>query len=173
MRTRIALAAVVLTLTLAACGSKTVGTSSNSNPPQNNPSDTAAPAVSITSPSNSGSYATASTPVALSGTAADNVGVASVSWRNAATGASGGASGTGSWTVASIALVSGVNTITVTARDAAGNAGTATIAVTYNAPATSSLSGNVDSSLIDRSAANTVYLLVTPGARATRRDERP
>jgi hypothetical protein len=169
MHTRIALGAVALSLTLAACGSKTVGTSSNSNPTQNNPSDTSVPTVSITSPSSSGSYSTASAAVALSGTAADNVGVASVTWRNVATGASANASGTGSWTVANIALVSGVNTITVTARDAAGNASTATIAVTYNAAATSSLSGNVDSSLIDRSAANTVYLYngtVTPGSVA-------
>jgi len=169
MRTGIALAAVVLSLTLAACGSKTVGMSSNSNPPQNNPSDAAVPSISITSPSTAASYSTTTAIVSLAGSAADNVGVASVTWRNAATGASGDASGTSSWTVASIALVSGVNTITVTARDAAGNASIATVAVTYNAAAVSSLSGNVDSSLIERSAANTVYLYngtVTPGSVA-------
>src|SRR5262245_27346179 len=121
VRTGFALAAVVLSLSLAACGSKTVGTSSDSSPPQNNPSDAAAPSISITSPSTSATYSTTAAVVSLAGSASDNVGVASVSWRNAATGAGGDASGTGSWTVASIALVSGVNTITVTARDAADN----------------------------------------------------
>jgi hypothetical protein len=155
-----------LLLVLAACGTNTVGPSP-SNPSQANPPDTSSPTVSITSPTSTGAYSTASAAVALAGSASDNVGVVSVSWRNAANAASGGATGTSSWTIPSVALVSGVNTITVSARDAAGNTGGSTLAVTYSPGGTVSLSGNVDSSLVNlnRSGANTVYLYngtVTP-----------
>src|SRR3989442_1754398 len=54
--------------------------------------------------------------------------------------------------------------------DAAGNTGGAPLTVTYNPGGTSSLSGNVDSSLINRSAANTVYIysgMVTPSGATT------
>jgi hypothetical protein len=101
------------------------------NPP---PGDTSAPTVAITSPSSSGSYATTSATVSLGGTASDNVGVTQVSWSNSAGGA-GTASGTTSWTAAGIGLQAGTNILTLTARDAAGNASTASISVTYNAPA--------------------------------------
>ena len=159
--------ALTLLLTLGACGTNTVGPGS-SNPQQPGSSaDTTAPTVSITSPTATGTYSTASSTVSLSGSASDNVGIASVTWSNAGNGASGNATGKANWSVANITLVSGVNTITVTARDAAGNASGATLAVTYNPGGSSGLSGNVDSSLINRSggAVNTVYLYsgtVTP-----------
>ncbi len=92
--------------------------------------DTTAPAVAITSPA---STAATATPVSLGGTASDAVGVTQVTWSNAATGGTGTATGTTSWT-ASVPLASGANAIMVTARDAAGNAGTATITVTYTPP---------------------------------------
>jgi hypothetical protein len=161
--------AFALLLLLGACGTNTVEPTS-SNTPASAPSDTTAPTVSIVLPSATGSYSTTSSAVSLSGTASDNVGVASVSWRNAANGAAGSTSGTGSWSVASVGLVSGVNTITVTARDAAGNNGSATLAVTYTPGGPSSLSGNVDSSLVNRSGANTVYIYsgtVTPNSATT------
>jgi subtilisin family serine protease len=92
--------------------------------------DNSAPAVSITSPTSSATYATAAATVALGGSASDNVALAGVSWSNAANSTSGTATGTGSWSVASIALAPGSNTITVTATDTAGNTATATITVT-------------------------------------------
>src|SRR5205823_955168 len=52
---------------------------------------------------------------------------------NAATGNTATASGTAAW-VCSVALLSGANVITVTAKDAANNSGTDTITVTYTPP---------------------------------------
>ncbi len=96
-----------------------------------NPSDTTAPTVSITSPTSSGSYSAASTPLSIGGTASDNVGVTLVSWTNTR-GGSGIASGTTSWSASGIALQSGSNVITVSASDAVGNSGTAVLTVTFN-----------------------------------------
>lgn len=168
-----AVAAAALVVVLTGCGGATQTTeaSSPSSAPPPGPSpippatDSTPPAVSITVPTSSGSYSTTSTPISLSGTASDNIGVDRVTWRNNTTGSSGDASGTSSWNAASIALVAGTNVLVVTAQDGAGNSATATVSVTYNAPQ-SSLSGNVDSSLIDRNGANAVYLYagsVTPG----------
>jgi len=88
-----------------------------------------APTVAITSP-DSGAV-TASASVTLTGVAADNVGVVSVTWASAATGSSGTASGTTSWT-ASVDLALGANGITVRATDAAGNIGMTGVTVTYD-----------------------------------------
>src|SRR5439155_1260909 len=63
------------------------------------------------------------------GTASDNVGVTGVTWSNSR-GGSGTAAGTTSWTAGDIALQLGSNVLTVTARDAAGNIGTATLTAT-------------------------------------------
>jgi hypothetical protein len=60
-----------------------------------------------------------------------------VVWENSS-GGSGTASGTSSWSVSAIALAEGLNTLTFTARDAAGNLGSRSLAVTYNLPETSS-----------------------------------
>jgi len=57
--------------------------------------------------------------------------VTQVTWANSR-GGSGTASGTTGWTVSGIALQSGSNVLTVTARDAAGNTGTATVTATYD-----------------------------------------
>ena len=72
-------------------------------------------------------------PLTLTGTAADNVGVTQVTWSNDR-GGSGTATGTTSWSASGIVLQTGVNVLTVTARDAAGNTGTDTVSLTY-APA--------------------------------------
>ncbi len=88
-----------------------------------------APTIAITSPTSSGSYTTTSSTLSISGTA--SVGVTQVTWTNNR-GGSGTASGTTSWSVSGIALQSGSNVITLTARDAAGKSGTALITVTYN-----------------------------------------
>ena len=100
---------------------------STTTPP---PGDTTAPAVSITGPTTGTTYTASAASVSLTGTASDNVGVASVTWSNALTGASGTAGGTTAWS-ASVALASGSNVLTVTARDAAGNTASDAITVTY------------------------------------------
>jgi hypothetical protein len=95
--------------------------------------DTTPPTITISSPTTASSYSATSSPVTLGGSASDNVGVSQVRWSNAATGSSGVASGTTSWTAA-VPLNPGSNTITVTAYDAAGNTATDTLTVTYTPP---------------------------------------
>jgi hypothetical protein len=73
--------------------------------------------------------------LALGGTTADNVGVTQVTWSNNR-GGSGTACGTTTWSTGGIALQSGSNVLTVTARDAAGNASTDTLTVTLTGSVT-------------------------------------
>jgi hypothetical protein len=94
--------------------------------------ETTPPSVTITSPTSGASYGTISNSITLGGTASDNVAVTQVTWANDR-GGNGTASGTTSWTASGIPLQSGINVITVTARDAANNAGTDTLTVTYTA----------------------------------------
>jgi hypothetical protein len=94
------------------------------------PADTTLPVVTITGPTNAATHATGTTPLSMSGTASDNVGVTQVTWVNDR-GGSGTATGTTSWSVSGVALQSGANVLTVTARDAAGNTSTDTLTVTY------------------------------------------
>jgi hypothetical protein len=96
-----------------------------------NAADTTAPSVAITSPA--GSVSVSTSPLSIAGTSSDNVGVTQVTWMNGATGSSGTASGTSSWS-ASVALQAGANLITVIARDAANNQDTATVTITYTPP---------------------------------------
>ena len=96
------------------------------------PPDTQSPTTSITSPTSSSTYNTTSSTVSLGGSASDNVGVTTVTWTNSR-GGSGTASGTTSWSVATIPLMCGENNIiTVTARDAAGNGGSDSININVN-----------------------------------------
>jgi hypothetical protein len=97
--------------------------------------DTTAPSVAISAPTSSASFSSSASTITLSGTASDSVGVTSVSWANNR-GGSGAASGTSSWGVPSVGLQVGTNVITVTARDAAGNVGTAALTVTHTVPDT-------------------------------------
>jgi hypothetical protein len=94
-----------------------------------NQPDTTLPSLSITSPTASPNFTTTDRTVDLAGSASDNVVVTEVTWENDR-GGSGAASGTTSWTANDIALLSGRNVITVTARDFAGNTQTDTITVT-------------------------------------------
>jgi hypothetical protein len=98
-----------------------------------NPPDAIAPTIKISSPTTSGTYSTKNGLVTLSGTASDNVGVTSVAWTNSR-GGGGNASGTNSWSVSTLNLLGGENVITITAKDAAGNEGKASLAVIYNPP---------------------------------------
>jgi hypothetical protein len=95
--------------------------------------DTTDPTIQIDSPVDTGYYATSQNHVVISGTASDNAGVTTVTWANAATGESGTTAGTSLWSV-NVPLEPGNNSITLTAHDAAGNAGDAVIAVNYTAP---------------------------------------
>jgi hypothetical protein len=70
----------------------------------------------------------------MAGSASDNVGVTEVNWSNDR-GGNGRCEGEpGSWRAAGIKLSEGKNTIAVSARDAVGNVGTATLVVTYSPP---------------------------------------
>ena len=69
----------------------------------------------------------------ISGSAADNVGVTSITWLNQTTGVYGTATGTTSW-VASVPLASGNNLIVFTASDDVGNTVQAQITATFVAP---------------------------------------
>lgn len=106
--------------------------------------DTNSPSVSIAAPTSSASYTTSNAVLSLTGSASDNVGVASVTWVNDR-GGSGTASGTTSWGIASVGLQAGTNVITVTARDAAGNAGTDVLTVTHSLPDTTAPAVTINS----------------------------
>jgi hypothetical protein len=100
--------------------------------------DSTPPVVTITTPTASPTYLTATTPLTtLGGTCSDAGGVDSVTWINSQ-GGSGTASGTTSWTVPSINLV-GVNTITITCTDTSSNTHQDQIVVTLADPVTPEL----------------------------------
>jgi hypothetical protein len=88
------------------------------------------PTISIVTPTSAGTFTSEAATLFVGGTASDNTGVTLVTWTSS-TGASGTASGTNTWTTAGIQLSSGINTITVTARNTSGATGNATLAVTY------------------------------------------
>ena len=90
--------------------------------------DTTPPTIAITSPTSAATYTTKSASLTLAGTASDNLGVTLVTWANNR-GGSGTATGTASWTASAVVLQRGTNVVTVTARDAAGNATTATLTI--------------------------------------------
>lgn len=96
-------------------------------------SDASAPTIAVTSPVRTGSYSTTAAFVTLSGTAADDVGVTSVTFANSR-GGSGTAAGTTAWSVV-VPIVAGSNVITMTARDASGKSSATTITVNYDTTA--------------------------------------
>jgi hypothetical protein len=95
--------------------------------------DGTSPTVAIASPTSTGAYVATSGTLAVSGTASDNVGVTQVTWATNG-GASGVATGTTAWSIASVPLVAGTTVITVTARDAANNVATTTLSVSFTLP---------------------------------------
>jgi len=94
--------------------------------------DALRPNISITSPTADSSYYSAINNITLSGTAADNQTLDRVVWKHLERGEGGTASGTFLWTIPSIALDKGLNTIVVTAYDTAGNYKDDYISVTFN-----------------------------------------
>jgi hypothetical protein len=89
--------------------------------------DTTAPVISITTPSGTSAYTTLAT-YPVSGTANDNVAVASVTWVTS-TGNTGTATGTTNWS-AHIPLLQGYNQVTVRATDTSGNSSYRSILIT-------------------------------------------
>jgi hypothetical protein len=101
--------------------------------------DTIAPSCSITTPSSSPTYVGTNPYTLMAGTAADNVGIAYVTWSSSLDPShTFTCTGTTSWTIPSIALNYGTNVvITVTSHDAAGNtASVATTIIFDNTPPT-------------------------------------
>lgn len=96
-------------------------------PPPTRP-DTVAPTLTILSPAST-SVLTYAATISLRGTATDNVGVVEVTWSDS-TGASGPTQGTSYWSTPDLPLREGTNTLTIRARDAAGNVGWRTVMVT-------------------------------------------
>jgi len=136
-----ALVAFGLTVMLVACGGPGVSSGSGgtvpttpSTPPPVGGSDTTAPAVNITAPTSASSLSTANGTITLGGNATDDVGVTRVSWNNSAggSGSQNFSSASVNWSF-TVALQSGVNVLTVTARDAAGNSRTDQLTVTRTA----------------------------------------
>src|SRR5439155_23734954 len=91
--------------------------------------DTMPPTVAIPSHTFGATFRTSNPLLALRGSASDNVGVTQVTWANSR-GSSGMAIGTTSWTASGIGLQLGTNVLTVTAHDAVGNIGAASLTVT-------------------------------------------
>lgn len=90
--------------------------------------DKVAPALVITSPAST-SVLTYASSIVLRGTASDKVGVVEVTWSDSL-GASGRAQGTTNWVTGDLPLREGANTLTIRARDAAGNVGWRSVVVT-------------------------------------------
>jgi hypothetical protein len=89
--------------------------------------------IKVYTPTTAASYSTAESSIVLGGTASDDTGVAQVSWSEQRPVAMAWRSGTTGWSTPSVPLAVGVNIITVTAKDAAGNAAIATTTVTAQA----------------------------------------
>lgn len=98
-----------------------------------NNGDQTPPGLQINTPTSMTTFTASNTPLALGGSASDNIGVAAVQWSNNR-GGIGTAAGTTAWTIPQIALQPGINNLTVTAWDANGNSSSAFLVVTFNPP---------------------------------------
>ncbi len=93
--------------------------------------DDQAPDVYITDPIFGGTWTTTTSSTELGGGSDDNAGVTAITWSNNRGGSGQVSAPLDNWYVPSIALYPGTNLLTVTAYDAAGNAGTDTLTVIY------------------------------------------
>ena len=91
-------------------------------------SDRSAPALRIRYPATP-IFSTSGTTAKISGTASDNMGVASIVW-TASGGRSGVANGTTTWTIPDVALHPGDNSILIRAFDQAGNSSWRSLTIT-------------------------------------------
>lgn len=107
---------------------------------QDNDGPDALPSIALTSPTTEATFAARGSFITLTGTALDDVGVASVTWsnhRNRPSGlqelnGEGTAVGTTNWTAANIPLFAGTNVLTVRAFDTAGGSSAVVLTVTVN-----------------------------------------
>lgn len=100
--------------------------------------DTTDPSIVITAPTDQATYNTPNATITtIAGTCADDVAVDSVTWSCDVCG-SGTATGTTSWSIATISLMEGANVVTLTCTDTSTNTGTDQITVTRTAPGASS-----------------------------------
>ena len=99
--------------------------------------DTGKPTIQITAPTTQPTFATTTNPLVISATIKDNDAVDFVQWRNnrANSGIFFPAGAGDNWNSSNINLRTGLNLITITATDRAGNTATATLAVSLNAQA--------------------------------------
>ncbi|MBX3280333.1 MAG: hypothetical protein KF868_20235 [Acidobacteria bacterium] len=105
--------------------------------------DSTPPVISITAPTSMPVFETSTLPITVSGTATDNLQVTHVTWKNDR-GGSGTASGTATWSIFGAAFKVGVNRLTVTAWDGAGNRADATLEInTTPAQALTRIAGNL------------------------------
>jgi hypothetical protein len=93
------------------------------------PADRTAPTIAITAPTNTAKYVTAIPELKLEGIASDDNKVTQIYWSNDR-GVAGKATGTSEWMCEKIPLLPGVNVITATAEDGAGNRTAAQLRVT-------------------------------------------
>jgi predicted secreted protein len=121
---------IIITAVDAAGNSATASLNVTMTVPQ---ADTTRPTASIGSPTTGTTYSTTATSINIGGTAADNVGVTQVRWASDR-GGSGVATGTTNWSATGIPLLSGSNVIVITAFDAAGNSGSASLSVSMTVP---------------------------------------
>lgn len=133
---------------------------SDSSPSE--PEDTESPVVSIISPTTEAEFLTSESPIAVSGTASDNSEIDRVEW-SIQGGASGTADGTTNWSIPSLALSEGQNVLTVTAYDAPGNSGSASLTITRDQTAPDLVIDQPTSS----GAYNTIAAAVDAGGTAS------
>src|SRR5207249_2907068 len=88
--------------------------------------------ISITIASPSATFTTTAATVTVSGTVSGGTGTLRVTWSNDR-GGSDAASGSPSWTIASLLVAAGVNHITIIVADVAGKTASKTIVVTRSA----------------------------------------
>ncbi|QQS48740.1 MAG: SBBP repeat-containing protein [Acidobacteriota bacterium] len=93
--------------------------------------NTSPPAISFTQPTSGNSFTTSRGVLTISGTAADENGIAEVRWESDR-GVRGRAEGGELWMARDLLLLEGENAITFTARDHAGNLGRETLTITYH-----------------------------------------
>jgi len=93
--------------------------------------DAEAPEVFISTPWSLPVYTNTTSSIGLGGDSDDNVGVTAITWSNNRGGSGQVSPPLDSWYVPNIPLYPGTNLLTVTAYDAAGNAGTDTLTVVY------------------------------------------
>lgn len=92
--------------------------------------DTEPPIVKITEPTAASTYRTSSSTVVLKGTATDSSGIASLSWQNDR-GSGDLITVASPWTISNLSLSIGKNTITILARDQAGNTSRAEVTLEF------------------------------------------